>query len=391
MPPVRIGKVVFHDWISIEYPPAGWTDTFIFKMPYDAGLHPDAYATLVRGLILTLVRLNSAASIWVQVAAPGSWYENEVRRVLHGVRAAVAVNDGTYLPKVDDFTLPPWTSRVPLPGIEALPAADEWNSGLNDRALDCLRVLAGLTNAYTADVASISGMTIKWSRKMLQELCDSGYARYIAAKFIPAKPKQERFIGDVVVARAKPDAKKQYPYYQITRAGLSLALRSWGAYPGFFFPEREEFRGPPDGKHRRKVRRWIAWVKKAWATSAEIWCGWPEVKIEDLIVTPDALAWGRLYGRETLFWAEVEGAGFSRTEIQEKIGRRFERAILYARRMNMHLAFVVLAMPWIQEATRPVFTGVPPNIAVVTSDWNKFGELPVPEWGKVKMGSELMK
>ena len=86
--PVRVGTSVFHGWTAIEYPPAGWTDTFIFSMQPDAGLPPDDYAEALRKLIGQLNKLRHGASIWVQVDGPGMWYAKEVRRVLRGVNIA---------------------------------------------------------------------------------------------------------------------------------------------------------------------------------------------------------------------------------------------------------------------------------------------------------------
>ena len=48
--PVHVGKPVFHDWKAIEYPPAGWTDIFIFSMQSDAGLPPDDYVDSLKNL-----------------------------------------------------------------------------------------------------------------------------------------------------------------------------------------------------------------------------------------------------------------------------------------------------------------------------------------------------
>ena len=127
-------------------------------------------------------------------------------------------------------------------------------------------------------------------------------------------------------------------------------MRSWGLPPNYYFPERKEFRTPPDGKHRRIARQWLAWVSRAWS-HAEIWTGWSEVYIKRLTATPDALAWGRLDGWETLFWLEVESGHCSREVLQTKLSRRLCQATAYTQSLNVRLVFVLLAMPWVQEAS----------------------------------------
>ena len=385
--PVRVGTSVFHGWTAIEYPPAGWTDTFIFSMQSNAGLPPDDYAQLLRKLIWQLNKLRRGASIWVQVDGPGMWYAKEVRRVLRGVNLAVAVTlSGVSQPELESFYLMPYTLRVPS---GPPPLAEDWCLGaLSRKQLDCLRVLARLQKGYTTEIASLVGVGIDLARKMLRLLVEKGYALYITDFVKPVKPKQMVRFGGKEVGRSKTDEMKSYPFWQITKKGISIALRSWGMPPNYYFPERKEFRTPPDGKHRRIARQWLAWVSKAWS-HAEIWTGWTEVYIKRLAATPDALAWGRLDGWETLFWLEVESGHCSREVLQRKLSRRLGQASAYAESLGVRLVFVLLAMPWVQEAARPVLTGIPDTVAVVTGDWNEFGKLPVVEWGKVRLATEL--
>ena len=117
MSPVHVGTSVFHSWKSIEYPPAGWTDTFIFKMPTDTGLPPDAYAEGVKKLTWQLKELHHGkASVWIQVDGLGKWYAREVRRYLKGASISIAVTaSGVEQPEVEDFWPPPPTTKVPGP------------------------------------------------------------------------------------------------------------------------------------------------------------------------------------------------------------------------------------------------------------------------------------
>jgi hypothetical protein len=65
--------------------------------------------------------------------------------------------------------------------------------------------------------------------------------------------------------------------------------------------------------------------------------------------------------------------------------RRFERALHYARRFSLPLVFALLALPWVRQAVVEVFIELPGDAAVVLADWKSFGELPVPQWGSVRV------
>jgi hypothetical protein len=384
--PVRVGTSVFHDWVALQLPPAGWTDTFIFEMKYDAGLPPDDYAEGLRKLVWQLNKIRRGASIWVKVDAPGLWYEREVRRVLRGMDIAIAVTPSAVSsPRPESFSLIPYTIKVPS---GPPPQTDEWYLGdLSKYALACLRACDRLHEAYTTEIAAMVGIGIDLARKIMRELVEKGYVEYINDFVKPAKPRQIALIGDKTIARTTANEKRSYPFWQVTRKGSSIALRSWGLPPDYYFPQRKEFRTPKDSRHRRSSRQWPAWLRKAWP-HAEIWAGWSEVSIKGLDATPDALAWGRLDGSETLFWLEVESGHSSREVIQKKLSRRLSQASAYTESMKIRLVFVLLAMPWVQEAARAALTNIPNTVAVVTGDWLKFGELPVVEWGKVRLSTE---
>jgi hypothetical protein len=55
----------------------------------------------------------------------------------------------------------------------------------------------------------------------------------------------------------------------------------------------------------------------------------------------------------------------------------------------VRLVFVLLAMPWVQEAARNALVGITENTALIASDWKEFGRLPVLEWGKVRLGIDV--
>jgi hypothetical protein len=172
-----------------------------------------------------------------------------------------------------------------------------------------------------------------------------------------------------------------FPVWCITRPGTSLALRSWCVPLRFSFQKRSE-RSYAQGRHRRTARLWPAWLRRSWP-DADIWTGWSEVSLGQRL-RPDALAWGRLEGRETLFWLEVERGSDSRAELQRKTMQRFNQAMVYARQFPIHLVFALLAPPWVRETTVQVFCNVPEMAAVVLADWKGFGVLPVPAWGEAR-------
>lgn len=120
--------------------------------------------------------------------------------------------------------------------------------------------------------------------------------------------------------------------------------------------------------------------RRAWPQAC-IWTGWSEVSCGR--TRPDALCWGRLDGYETLFWLEVESGNGSSKVLREKTIRRVNQALLYARGFSVRLVFAFLGPPWVCEEGMKVFRDLPNDVAVVVEDWKAFGELPVPEWGRV--------
>ena len=386
MSPVHVGTSVFPGWISIEYPPAGWTDTFIFRMSSSAGLPPDAYAEAVKKLTWQLKRLHhGAASVWVQIDGPGRWYAREVRRYLKGASISIAVTSSMVeQPNSTDFWPPPPTSKVPSPPP---PQAREWYLGdLSQNELACLRVLDRLQEGYTSEVAALAGLELDTTSKSLRKLVEREFATLIVDPGGPTVLRQIASVGNRSFSRVNFVQKKCYPLYKISQKGTSIALRSWWLPPGYYFPERWECRTPADGRHRKVLRKWPAWVRKAWP-HAEVWSGWSEVYLKGLDATPDALAWGCLDGLETLFWLEVESGHRSTSKLIQVINRRLNQAEAYAKSMRVHLAFVLLAMPWVQNAAGEALVGIQEHAAIVTGDWREFGHLPIPEWGKLRLGT----
>jgi len=378
---VRIGKVRFDDWVSLELP-GGWSDTFIFRASLTAGLPPADYAGIIRSLLPPVRKLRKSASLWVQCAKPrpehnrtaaeswgeGRWFVQEMRQALWGLSAPIAVTADSVEPHIWDFSFFPWVDQEPLPRP---PSAESYLQvkNLSASELECLQVLARANCAYTAEVASLVNFSRTTARKALHALKQNGYIQLIEAG--------------------------KYPFWKIRRPGLSVALRSWGLPPGHAFLDRRE-RGRPacqerqivqlksrrssTGRHRRTARLWPAWVRHAWP-QAQIWTGWSEVSCGR--TRPDALCWGRLDGHEALFWLEVESGNTSIEILREKTIRRINQALIYARGFSVRLVFAFLGPPWVLDAGVKVFRDLPDDVAVVAEDWKAFGKLPVPKWGRV--------
>jgi hypothetical protein len=376
---VRVGSAIFEDHISMELVSNKWTDTFILPVYHDMALPPWDYAEAVKTVIPALRKLRRAASLWVPVIAPGSWYFDEVKYVLRTVSLPVAVTRGRDRPDILDFSRPPAVYDLPCRGgvpVDRSPVAN-----LSDNALRSLLVIARLTTAYTNEVASSCMVDDRVCRKALWELEKQGYVEY---------HKNDTYIDShlsSVRQRSRKGEKKDgdsWPYWRIRRPGLSASLRIWGVPAGSVFGYRSEKNRLLDSVHRRRSRQWPKWASKA-LPHANIYAGWSEVGIPGLRANPDALAWGKLEGFETLFWLEVESGHSSRNLILDKTTVRWLKAIGYAEAVGVRLVFVFLAMPWVRDAVRLAFMDVPETGAVIIADWSRrnFGQIPFPKWGEV--------
>ncbi len=376
----RVGSAVFEDHISMEVWPGSWTDTFVFPIRYDAALPPWDYAEVVKTTIPVLKKMRKGvASLWVPVMGPGKWYFEEVKYALRNPTIPVAVTNGKErLPRTIDFSVIPGIREVVSPPG---PPADELaTSKLDDRTIRCLLALARLTVAYTNEIARYCLINEAYCLESLRALEKLRYIEHREDPLIDfhlMNSRQKASIGSV-------SDKNIRPYWKIKRPGVSAALRHWGVPAGIPYAFRTERNTLPDGAHRRRSRQWPAWVKKA-LPHANIYAGWNEVSIPDARANPDSLAWGDINGVETLFWMEVESGKSSRQLILDKTINRWEKAVLYANYVNVHLVFAFLGMPWVRNAARMAFMDVPKNCAVVIADWSKgnFGQLPYPKWGEV--------
>ena len=154
------------------------------------------------------------------------------------------------------------------------------------------------------DIANLTGLSLESTKENLAELAAKKLAIYKVSKRI-------------MRGKSRPVQMDQVPLWHTRRKGLSLALQSWGVPTGTQFRSRMEDNLQQIGtKHRQIARSWPAWLKAAWPR-AEIWAGWSEVRIPGISVIPDALAWGKIQGYETLFWLEVGDEHKKRDKIKK--------------------------------------------------------------------------
>ena len=175
-----------------------------------------------------------------------------------------------------------------------------------------------------------------------------------------------------------------WPYWRIKRKGIVAALRAWGVPAGERFDYYRERTRLLNSIHRRRSRQWPRWVSRA-LPHARIYAGWNEISISEIRVRPDALAWGELYGAETLFWLEVESGYSSAEYIYNQTTWRWVKAKKYAEAVGVQLVFVLLGSLWVRQAVRIAFMDVPPTCAVIIAGTKRgnFGKLPYPKWGEV--------
>lgn len=180
--------------------------------------------------------------------------------------------------------------------------------------------------------------------------------------------------------KSKPKEMDLYPMWHPTRPGVSVALRSWGASRQVDFSKVKELNPHQIGTlHRTISRRWLAWLRSAYPRE-QIWTGWSETKLPGISVYPDALAWGKIQGYETLFWLEVGDDHKSRKRIEKITKQRLKSAWRFCQRTGARLVYAQLSPNWVQEAAGWSFKNLPSEISIVKGNSRQFGKLPIIEW-----------
>lgn len=394
---VKLGDMVFHDWMSIPVP-GGYTDTFQLVVSPDAGQPPRAYGQVLRRIVGPVFPLRKSMSLWVKVeGASGVWYRRELRDALEGLPCPVAVLNGERIPDDRDFSFRPWTDTRPSPRPPAAePLFDP--SLIDEVQRRCLQVLARLNAGYTAEVASLAGLDVVEVRRAMGELAEQKFVMYQETGG-PESESGDSGDADGNKVRHKDSTGRhpektylhgRYPFWVVRRPGVSLALRSWGIPPGVSFRERRED-AYVNNWHRRTARLWPGRLRQAWP-HLEIWGVWTEVPLG--LIRPDILIWGRLWGKETLVVVEVERGNRTKDLLAPRIWDRFDRAVDYARGFGLPVVVVLLSPPWVRKVVLRNTGQVPQDAALVLTDWRRAdtqnipGEperaVPAPEWGRVR-------
>lgn len=391
----EVSNLLIPDWRNVDIGEGLFTYTFIFQISSEDQLPPGDYCELISRYARVISKVHSVASIWIQVDSPGLWFPLEIRRGLQKSAVPVAVTRSNSNLILADFNIRPYVSghRLPPP-----PSAPDWENPVSENELTCLRVLARITHGLTTEVASLAGFGVRTARDELNSLRQKQLVYHAfpneGEKNIEQKNNQRIYRPQNAATHQYLSSNgghpkiqgysNTYPFWGLKKQGLKIALRSWGVPVGFRFTSRLEAAHGEANRHRVTARLWPASLKKDLNGFAEIWSGWTEVNLSGLRLTPDALAWGTVDDRETLFWLEVESGHLSADNVLAKVMKRFRLATQYTRERSMNLVFGVLAMPWVHNAVRMAFMDMEPHVAVILGDWKAFGELPAIEWGRVR-------
>ncbi len=363
---VRIGDVTFSDWVSLKYD-GGYTDTFIFHIDALNGLPPFVYRPLLQRLVARLNQKRSGASLWIRVDSPGEWYLAEVKRsILPGLGLPYVVTRVEEEPDYCSFSYRP---RLFYSSQHRPPDVEDGFSHVSQEELKCLQVLGRIRKGNEDEVASLVGLPETLTYDILQLLQKSG----LTVHKIGEKIQKDK---------SMPKEMDPFPMWHPTRAGLTIALRSWGASKKVHFSGFKELSPHQIGSlHRNTSRMWPAWLRSAWPHT-EIWTGWSETRLPDISVYPDALAWGRIQGYETLFWLEVGDNHKNRKQIEGITQKRLDEAWKFCQETGIRLVYTQLSVRWVEDAVRWACVNLPEGMAVVMGNIRRFGKLPVMEWGK---------
>jgi len=303
------------------------------------------------------------------VDAPGTWYTKALKDSLREQYQPIALNgigDGL---DFSDFRRMPalFPVRPAAPDFLVQSFDDSLLSRKEQSKLRILRSLARVSFTGTKEIASLSGMSHTYARKLLPELVMDRFVEYY-----------ENGLG------WKP---RNYPVWKIKRLGIQYVHQSWN------IPANTKFRGIRSEqkyagqKHRKIARLWRAWLIDAKGSNFEIRQAWPEPALKPAY--PDALAWGSYNGVETLAWLEIEIGKKSRRDLVKNIVSRFLLSKKFAEWFEIRIIFVVLAQPWVLRtlAKNGSFI-VTENDALIFENWRNFGNLPEPIFGEFNSTSK---
>jgi hypothetical protein len=350
------------EWNPIQLTNNGKVIVDVFKCSLSAtdGLPPYAQARIVDLISNRLFKARSRPCLWVSVDAPGSWYFNEIQRLVKRRIPTVILPAGQAPKDVWDFSphgYPSLAENTPPPSLEHPFVTNKF--GYKPSVIRVLRILARLKTAHKPEIASMAGFSETHIRTLLKKL------------------QVENLVERMRIGK--------YDGWAIRNTGLSLAHRSWNIPKGVHFTKyRGEFRYAGE-RHRRVSRMWRSWLEVAYP-SIEIWESWTEVPLFEGI--PDALAWGHTGKREILFWLEVDSGHSSRRIMKRNYSCRLKNAYQHAKEWGIPIVFCIMGPPWVVEFFPYCIATYYPNLAVIGQDWRVFGELPLYEVGRWISGIE---
>ena len=342
------------EWNPIQLTNKVIVDVFKCSLSATDGLPPYAQARIVDLISNRLFKARSSPCLWVSVDAPGSWYFNEIQRLVKRRIPTVILPAGQAPKDVWDFSphgYPSLAENTPPPSLEHPFVTNKF--GYKPSVIRVLRILARLKTAHKPEIASMAGFSETYIRTLLKKL------------------QEENLIERMRIGK--------YDGWAIRNTGLSLAHRSWNIPKGVHFTKyRGEFRYAGE-RHRRVSRMWRAWLEAAYP-SIEIWESWTEVPVRYGI--PDALAWGLYGGREMLFWLEVDSGHSSKKTMEMNYKRRLQLAYDHATEWRIPIVFCLMGLPWVVNTFRWYIPGMNPWVAIIGHNWRDFGTLPLFEFNQ---------
>ena len=338
-------------------------DLFRHTISSSDGLPPYAQARIIDLISTQLKKHRYSPCLWVTVDAPGAWYLNEVKRLVRYIIPTIILTPDQDLYDHGEFRCRGYCPLLYLfeeqnfYPAHVSPPFSHADYGLSkESVVRVLRILARLKTAHTKEITSLAGYSKTYVRGLLKELQSKGMIEW-------------KRIG-------------KYDGWAIKTRGMRLAHRSWNVPKGAHFAQyRGEVRYSGE-RHRRVSRMWRAWLEAAYPY-VEIWESWTEVQMRRGI--PDGLAWGQRYGREILFWLEVESGHSSRQVMSKQYSRRLQLAMNYAYDQNIMVVFCLMGPPWVVKEfdwiQSPPFYSEQSRFAIIGHDWRDFGHLPIFEAG----------
>jgi hypothetical protein len=333
-----------------------WLDVFQYPITARDGLPPAARIEAIREVAKRLEKVRPRAALWASVSSPGNWYLNELRRLRY-TYPPIAIMPATKKPILNGFSSIPFHQKTLFPPTFPLERFDaDQLSRKAHTEFTVLRTTARLGKASTKEIAAQSGISRAYASRILVGL------------------EKNALVERALVGK--------YAGWEVTRQGIVMAHRSWNIPPGVSFASFRREQRYAGYRHRRVARLWPAWLKAA--LRVQIWAAWSEPSLRPGF--PDALAWGSWLGQEMLFWLEVDAGKKNQDQLRQIYTRRWKQAASHAKQYNLPIIFTVLAKPWVLSVIRPVFSGLPPEIAVLLQDWRDFGHLPMPNFGYCTYG-----